>query len=76
MGSSTKELLVKTAGKYTKSDIYFKATHQEGAEALVLFLFKFYYSTGSILMDYSMASLSIFPAQWWVEHCYVTLTQL
>lgn len=64
MGTSTKELLVKTADKCSKLDIYFKASHQEGAEVLVLSVFKFYYSTGkNILMDYSMAFLSIFPAQ-------------
>lgn len=63
MVTSTKELLVKTADRYSKLGIYIKSSHQEGAEVFVLSLFKFYYSTGSILMDYSMASLSIFPAQ-------------
>lgn len=32
MSTSTRELLVKTEGKYNTLDIYIKATHQEGAE--------------------------------------------
>lgn len=63
LNTSTKELLVKIAGKCSKLHIYFKASHQEGAEILVLSLFKFYYSTRSILMNYSVASFPIFPAQ-------------
>jgi len=56
---------------------YIKASWQDGVEVLLLSLFKVCYSTGSILMGYSMAPPSIFPAQLgWIPLCNTNIVMI